>query len=68
MSEQDNHVTATTDDTERQNRRDLVRNLGKFAVYAAPFTLLALKGNADAGGHGSGGFGGGPKSSPSRSR
>jgi len=28
--------------TERMDRRDAVRHLGKFAAYAAPFTVLAL--------------------------
>jgi len=31
------------------NRRDAVRKLGKFAAYAAPFTVLALAKKADAG-------------------
>lgn len=30
------------------NRRDLVRKLGKFAAYAAPFTVLALPKKAEA--------------------
>jgi hypothetical protein len=30
------------------NRRDVVRKLGKFAAYAAPFTVLALAKKADA--------------------
>jgi hypothetical protein len=39
-----------------EQRRELLRKMGKFALYAAPFTVLALKGNASAGGHGSGGL------------
>ena len=31
------------------NRRDAVRKLGRFAAYAAPFTVLALTQKADAG-------------------
>jgi hypothetical protein len=31
-----------------ENRRDAVRKLGKFAAYAAPFTVLALTKKADA--------------------
>jgi hypothetical protein len=30
------------------NRRDAVRKLGRFAAYAAPFTVLALTKKADA--------------------
>ncbi len=43
-----------TDDHDLENRRELVRRLGKFAAYAAPFTILASTGKA-VGGHGSGG-------------
>ncbi len=32
--------------SEKQNRRELVTKLGKFAVYAAPFTVLALNSKA----------------------
>jgi hypothetical protein len=35
---------------EQQNRRDVMRGAGKFAIYAAPFTVLALKGNAQSAG------------------
>jgi hypothetical protein len=34
--------TSQTDDT----RRDLTRKLGRFAAYAAPFTVLALSAKA----------------------
>ena len=45
-----------TDDAKLEDRRELVRRLGKFAVYAAPFTILAATGKAAKGkGHGSGG-------------
>ena len=30
------------------SRRDLVRKLGRFAAYAAPFTVLALPKKAEA--------------------
>ena len=33
----------------QDNRRELVGRLGRFAVYAAPFTVLALAQRADAG-------------------
>lgn len=29
-----------------QNRRDLVSKLGKYAIYAAPFTVMALNNKA----------------------
>jgi hypothetical protein len=38
--------TTETGDT----RRDVARKLGRFAAYAAPFTVLALAKKADAGG------------------
>jgi hypothetical protein len=34
---------------ESQNRRDLVTKLGKFAIYAAPFTVMALNSQAASG-------------------
>ena len=38
---------------ERKNRREALIGVGKFAAYAAPFTLLALTNKADAAtGHG----------------
>lgn len=33
---------------ETKDRRDTVKKLGRFAAYAAPFTLLALTKKADA--------------------
>jgi hypothetical protein len=38
--------TAETEPTETQHRRDVVRKLGRFAAYAAPFTVLALNSKA----------------------
>ncbi len=32
--------------TEKHNRRELVTKLGKFAAYAAPFTVMALNSKA----------------------
>lgn len=32
--------------SEKQNRRELVTKLGKFAAYAAPFTVMALNSKA----------------------
>jgi hypothetical protein len=41
--------------TEHQNRREVVQKLGKFAAYAAPFTVLAFTKKASAAsGHGPG--------------
>jgi hypothetical protein len=40
----ENGSTTETNDS----RRDAVRKLGKFAAYAAPFTVLALPKKAEA--------------------
>jgi hypothetical protein len=40
--EMESGQTSQTDDT----RRDLARKLGRFAAYAAPFTVLALSAKA----------------------
>jgi hypothetical protein len=45
---------------EKQNRRELVAKLGKFAAYAAPFTVMALTNKAQA----ASGTGPGPKHHP----
>jgi hypothetical protein len=47
-----NNPAPPAESPESQNRRDLVAKLGKFAIYAAPFTVAAL--NAKAAGVGSG--------------
>ena len=40
-------------DAEKSDRREVVQKLGRFAAYAAPFTVLALTQKADAAtGHG----------------
>lgn len=58
MNEQNNRPENNIDeDAVVQGRRELVRKLGKFAAYAAPFTVLALKGKATGGGSGSSTFG-----------
>jgi hypothetical protein len=44
--------------TEEVDRRDLVQKLGKFALYAAPFTVLANTHRAEAA------SGGGPRKTP----
>jgi hypothetical protein len=38
--------TAEPDPAETQHRRDVVRKLGRFAAYAAPFTVLAFSSKA----------------------
>jgi hypothetical protein len=53
-NKQDEKAEVRTDDQDLENRRELVRRLGKFAAYAAPFTILVSTGKA-IGGHGSGG-------------
>jgi hypothetical protein len=45
------------DSAEKQNRRELVSKLGKFAAYAAPFTVMAFTNKAQA----ASGTGSGPK-------
>lgn len=58
MDHNHNPSEQTEPEADVQGRRELVRKLGKFAAYAAPFTVLALKGNAGTGaGSGGGGFG-----------
>ena len=51
-----------SDDGKVTRRRDTLRKMGKFAAYAAPFTILALTKKAEAAtGHGPGkGANGGP--------
>jgi hypothetical protein len=44
-----------TQSVEQQGRREVVQKLGKFAAYAAPFTVLAFTKKASAAsGHGPG--------------
>ena len=43
------------ENTESSDRREALQKLGRFAAYAAPFTLLAVTKKADAAtGHGPG--------------
>ena len=39
-------LVETETDSGKQNRRELVTKLGKFAAYAAPFTVMALNSKA----------------------
>jgi hypothetical protein len=45
--------------SDKSNRRELVAKLGKFAAYAAPFTVMAFTNKAEAG------FSGGKQARPS---
>jgi hypothetical protein len=42
-------IVSTSESPASQNRRDLVTKLGKFAIYAAPFTVMALNSQAATG-------------------
>jgi hypothetical protein len=53
-NDRDEKPEGSTEDQDLANRRELVRRLGKFAAYAAPFTILASTSKAVSG-HGSGG-------------
>lgn len=44
-----NNPAVASDSPESQNRRELVTKLGKFAIYAAPFTVAALNSQAATG-------------------
>jgi hypothetical protein len=44
-----NQPDATVSSSDKQNRRELVTKLGKFAAYAAPFTVMALNSKAATG-------------------
>lgn len=41
--------SASPSPSDEQNRRELVTKLGKFAAYAAPFTVMALNSKAASG-------------------
>ncbi len=47
--------TETNPTPNDRDRRDVIRKLGRFAAYAAPFTVLAITKKADAA------TGGGPR-------
>jgi hypothetical protein len=44
-----NQPAETVSSSDKQNRRELVTRLGKFAAYAAPFTVMALNSKAASG-------------------
>jgi hypothetical protein len=44
--QQPNNSQPSADSPEMQNRRELVTKLGKYAIYAAPFTVMALNSKA----------------------
>ena len=44
-----NQPAETVSSSDKQNRRELVTKLGKFAAYAAPFTVMALNSKAASG-------------------
>jgi hypothetical protein len=53
--EKQNPNTENVDAGDRSDRRKALLNAGKFAAYAAPFTLFALTNKAEAAtGHGPG--------------
>ncbi len=60
--QQPNNSQQSVDSPEIQGRRDLVTKLGKYAIYAAPFTVMALNSKAGCGSGKTGGGGGKHKS------
>jgi hypothetical protein len=62
MNQRPTNVAANEGTQERKtDRRELVRKLGRFAAYAAPFTVLAVSNKATAA---TGAHGGGPRKHP----
>jgi hypothetical protein len=61
-NETQNRNVEASRDAKVTERREALRKMGKFAAYAAPFTVLALTNKAEAAtGHGPGkGSNGGP--------
>jgi hypothetical protein len=58
-TDQNNHQPQQTSGSSADvDRRELVQKLGKFAIYAAPFTVLAHTHKAEAA------SGGGPRRTP----
>ena len=47
-SERNSNVENVPTTEMNDSRRDMVRKLGRFAAYAAPFTVLALSKKAEA--------------------
>jgi hypothetical protein len=65
MDQQTNNQPGeTVSSSDKQNRRELVAKLGKFAAYAAPFTVMALNNKAVA----ASGSGPHPRSTPTGGR
>ncbi|HMF79461.1 MAG TPA: hypothetical protein VK604_27620 [Bryobacteraceae bacterium] len=48
MNEQLSNNEQAVQSADHQDRREVVRKLGKFAAYAAPFSVLALTQKASA--------------------
>ncbi len=56
MDQLNNQETVSSPkEAELEGRREAMRKLGKYAAYAAPFTLLATNTKAQQSGGGSGG-------------
>jgi hypothetical protein len=47
-SERNSNIESGSTSETNDSRRDMVRRLGRFAAYAAPFTLLAIPKKAEA--------------------
>jgi hypothetical protein len=53
--EKQNHGAENAEAVDHTDRRKVLLNVGKFAAYAAPFTIMALTNKAEAAtGHGPG--------------
>jgi hypothetical protein len=64
QNEMQNRTVEVPTDGKMTQRREALRKMGKFAAYAAPFTILALTNKAEAAtGHGPGK---GSKGAPAR--
>ena len=48
MSDNNERTTQSGSQEHDEKRRELVRKMGKFALYAAPFTILAATNKASA--------------------
>ena len=49
MEQHKNSPVPLSEVCESEDRREIVRKLGKFAAYAAPFTVLAMNAKAASG-------------------
>jgi hypothetical protein len=55
MKDEKEPIQSDRGESEKNDRRDALKKLGKYSAYAAPFTLLALSKKASAAtGHGPG--------------